>query len=173
MPTPDTPVDMGGFNFQLDANIQDNRREAAEKLHPVDVAEQEAHSVPMEELESADEVDDEEGPGLRKRRLKVIRRAYKGKYKIKEGYFGVHDEFVTRKEATDKIKMHALQARRTISVIRCDNNRVGAKCFGTVVGESSFKPVYAKEGSKPSTSKKGADFRKPNSNRPEMQGCES
>ena len=33
----------------------------------------------MEELESADEADDEEGPRLRKRRLKVIRRAYKGK----------------------------------------------------------------------------------------------
>ncbi|PWA78594.1 transposase, MuDR, MULE transposase domain protein [Artemisia annua] len=160
MPTPDTPVDMGSFNFQLDANIQDNRREAAEKLHPVDAAEQEAPSIPMEELESADEADVEDGPALQKRRLKVIRRAYKGKYKIKEGYFRVHDEFVTRKEATDKIKMHALQARRAISVIQCDNNRVRAKCFCTVVGESSFNPIYAKEGSKPSTSKKRGRFEK-------------
>ena len=64
MPTPDTPVDMGGFNFQLDANIQDNRREAAEKLHPVDAAEQEAPSIPMEELESVDEADVEDGPVL-------------------------------------------------------------------------------------------------------------
>ena len=160
MPTPDTPVDMGGFNFQLDANIQDNRREAAKKLHPVDAVEQEAPSIPMEELESADEADVEDGPTLRKRRLKVIRRAYKGKYKFKEGYFRVHDEFVTRKEATDKIKMHALQVRRAISVIQCDNNRVRAKCFGTVLGESSFNPVYAKEGSKPSTSKKRGRFEK-------------
>ncbi|PWA89654.1 transposase, MuDR, MULE transposase domain protein [Artemisia annua] len=114
----------------------------------------------MEELESADEVDVKDGPALRKRRLKVIRRAYKGKCKIKEGYFRVHDEFVTRKEATDKIKMHALQARRAISVIQCDNNMVRAKCFGIVVGESSFNPVYAKEGSKPSTSKVRGRFEK-------------
>ncbi|PWA77083.1 transposase, MuDR, MULE transposase domain protein [Artemisia annua] len=160
MSTPDTPIDMGGFNFQLDANIQDNRREAAEKLHLVDAAEQEAPSIPMEELESADEADVEDGPALRKRRLKVLRRAYKGMYKIKEGYFRVHDEFVTRKEATDKIKMHALQARRAISVIQCDNNRVRAKCFSTVVGESSFNPVYAEEGSNPSTSKKRGRFEK-------------
>ena len=97
----------------------------------------------MDELASADEADAEEGTGLRKRMLKLIRKAHRGKYKIKEGYFKVQEEFVTRKEATNKVKIHALQARRAILVIQCDKNRVRAKCFGIVVGETSFNPrVY-------------------------------
>ena len=60
--------------------------------------------------------------------------------------------FNTIKEATVKVKMHALQSRRAISVLICDNQRVRAKCYDIVLGSTKFTPTLGREEDMPSTS---------------------
>ena len=56
--------------------------------------------------------------------------------------------------------MHTLQSRRAISVVICDNNRVTAKCYGTVVCSTKFNQTPSKEEDMPSTSNTRDQFAK-------------
>ena len=78
MPRTEQEVDMHGFSFELDLNIQQSMREASripnESRKPV---------IDFDELGSCEEADDERSITKRKKRLKELRRAYKGRSKIK------------------------------------------------------------------------------------------
>ena len=57
------------------------------------------------------------------------------------------EEFTTRrKKVTIKVKLHALELRRDISVLQRDKQRVGAKCYVIVVGSTKFNSSIPNKG---------------------------
>ncbi|GJT87811.1 hypothetical protein Tco_1069528 [Tanacetum coccineum] len=83
--------------------------------------------------------EDEHAPQPKKIDLREIRREYAGKENIKEGDFFVTQDFAHRKLIIDKLRILTVESSRVIQIVKCDNVRVNAKCFGIVVGYKKTK----------------------------------
>ncbi|GKA49555.1 hypothetical protein Tco_0742628 [Tanacetum coccineum] len=88
----------------------------------------------------------------RKKRLKHIRKEYKGKRDIKQGDFFVCQEFASRKQVTYRVRVLAIESRRAIKVLKYDKERVRAKCYGIVIGYGTGKHGHDELNSTPTKS---------------------
>ena len=80
IPETEPKLDMGGFNFEIDSNLEQIRKETDKIDLDYDIS-----VIDFNEFESDCESDDEQPSRKRNKRLKEIRMAYKGKDNIKEG----------------------------------------------------------------------------------------
>nr|GEU74155.1 RNA-directed DNA polymerase, eukaryota, reverse transcriptase zinc-binding domain protein [Tanacetum cinerariifolium] len=113
------------------------------------------HVIDFDECDSGDKGNDEQQLNNINIRLKQIRRAYKGRCNIRGGEFFVGQEFGTRKQVTQRVRILTVEARRALKFLECDKHKFREKCFGTLKGKCGTKEVLAsptRESDIPSTS---------------------
>ena len=115
--------------------------------------------VDHENLESGSDEELDELEKIRRKKLKEIEKANKDAENIvHKHYFYFGQKFSSSAEVKERIKLHSIETRRLLYLVRNDKVRVRAKCQGripvfTTQGDGPSKPAIEKATKKPSKGK--------------------
>ena len=124
----DLDVNMEGFRFRVET---ENERQNDPMQPRLNINDDDLQVIDYDSFEG--DIDDDDIEGSRKVALRKLKK--KGNSSGDGSIFNklfVGKEFGNREEVKDTIKAHAVETRRQISIVKNDNVRVRAKCFGTI-----------------------------------------
>ena len=121
-------VSMEGFRFTVET---ENERENDPMRPHLNINEDDLQVINYDSFDS--DIEDDDIEGGRKAALRKLKK--KGNSSGDGSIFNklfVGKQFGNREEVKDTIKAHAVETRRQISIVKNDNVRVRAKCFGPI-----------------------------------------
>ena len=129
-------VDMHDWHLNIDADVEWVRqtdREEEDEDAPTTGDAEDVEEVDNENLDSGSESDENELEKIRRRKLRELEKANKNADNIKyKHFFFFGQKFASAAEVKERVRLHSIETRRKLQLLKNDKSRVRAKCMGRI-----------------------------------------
>ncbi|XP_071700241.1 uncharacterized protein [Rutidosis leptorrhynchoides] len=143
----DVHVEMKDFNFNIDKNVEfmGNGCNSFED-DEVNIEGTELEVLNNDGFESYDSQSDEEG--VRKKRIRNHKKEVEGSVQVGKTIFYLGQKFESKSEVRQAVRMHAIETRRKLVIVKNDKRRIRVKCEGLCINSKGGEIVSQSDLSK-------------------------